>query len=101
MRKLTCIQLQNTYKKAVPNFLQTTRKPEMILTFFMTVLTISFLLLSTSSGSVEFYKLTTLEKMILLAVKLSRLDVSSTQLKQVFNFPFNFTYGRPVTSSRL
>ena len=88
-------------KKAVPNFLQTTRKPEMILTLFITFLTISFLLLPTSSASVEFYKLTTLDKMILLAVKLSRLDVSSTQLKQAFNFPFNFIYGPPVTSSRL
>ena len=56
-------------KKAQPNFLQTTRKPEIILTLFITVLTISFLLLSTSSASVEFYKLTTLDKMILLAVK--------------------------------
>ena len=42
--------------------------------------------------------LTTLDKMILLAVKLSRLDVSSTQLKQAINFPFNFIYGQPVTS---
>ena len=75
MRKLTCIQLQNTYKKAQPNFLQTTRKPKIILTLFIAVLTISFLLLSTSSASVEFYKLTTLDKMILLAEKLSRLDV--------------------------
>ena len=75
MRKLTCIQLQNTYKKAQPNFLQTTRKPEIILTLFITVLTISsFLLLSTNSASVEFYKLTTLDKMILLAGR-------STQLK--------------------
>ena len=89
MRKLTCIQLQNTYKKAQPNFLQTTRKPEIILTLFITVFTISFLLLSTSSSSVEFYKLVTLCKMILLAVKLSRLDVSSTQLKQAFNFHSN------------
>ena len=56
-------------KKAQPNFLQTTRKLEIILTLFITVLTISFLLLSTSSASVEFYKLTTLDKMILLAVK--------------------------------
>ena len=80
-------------KKAQPNFLQTTRKPEIILTLFITVLTISsFLLLSTSSASVEFYKLTTLDKMILLAVKLSRLDVSSTQLKQAFNFPFNYFF---------
>ena len=101
MRTLTCIQLQNTYKKAQPNFLQTTRKPEIILTLFITVLTISFLLLSTSSASVEFYKLTTLAKMILLAVKLSRLDVSSTQLKRGSNFPFKFVYGQPVTRSRL
>jgi len=61
-------------KKAQPNFLQTTRKLEIILTLFITVLTISFLLLSTSSASVEFYKLTTLDKMILLAGR-------STQLK--------------------
>ena len=53
---------------------------------------ISFLLLSTSSASVEFYKLATLDKMILLAVKLSRLDVSSVQRKQAFNFPLNFIY---------
>ena len=32
---------------------------------------ISFLLLSTSSASVKFYKLTTLDKLILLAVKVS------------------------------
>ena len=102
MRTLTCIQLQNTYKKAQPNFLQTTRKPEIILTLFITVLTISsFLLLSTSSASVEFYKLTTLGKMILVPVKLSRLDVSSTLLKQGFNFPCNFIYGQPVTRSRI
>ena len=69
MRKLTCIQLQKTYKKTQPNFLQTTRKPEIILTLFITVLTISFLLLSTSSANVEFYKLTTLDKMILSPVK--------------------------------
>ena len=100
MRTLTCIQLQNTYKKAQPNFLQTTRKPKIILTLFIAVLTISFLLLSTSSASVEFYKLTTLDKMILLAVKLSRLDVSSTQLKRGFNFPFKFIYGQSVTRSR-
>ena len=31
-------------KKARPNFLQTTRKPEIILIIFITVLTISFLL---------------------------------------------------------
>ena len=61
-------------KKAQPNFLQTTRKPETILILFITVLKISFLLLSTSSASVEFYKLTTLDKMILLAGR-------STQLK--------------------
>ena len=88
-------------KKAQPNFLQTTRKPEIILTLFITVLTISFLLLSTSSASVEFYKLATLDKMILLAVKLSRLDVSSVQRKQAFNFPLNFIYGQPVTRSRI
>ena len=70
MRKLTFIHLQNTYKKGTAsNFLQTTRKLEIILTLFITVLTISFLLLSTSSASVKFYKLTTLDKMILLAVK--------------------------------
>ena len=79
-------------KKAQPNFLQTTRKVEIILTLFITVLTLSFLLLSTSWAIVEFYKLTTLDKMILLAVKLSRLDVSSTQLKQAFNFPFNYFF---------
>ena len=39
--------------------------------------------------------------MILLAVKLSRLDVSSTQLKRGFNFPFKFIYGQPVTKSRI
>ena len=61
-------------KRAQPNFQQTTRKLEIILTLFITVLTISFLLLSTSSVSVEFYKLTTLDKMILLAGR-------STQLK--------------------
>ena len=101
MRTLTCIQLQNTYKKAQPNFLQTTRKPKIILTLFIAVLTVSFLLLSTSSASVEFYKLTTLDKMILLAVKLSRLDVSSTQLKRGFNFPFKFIYGQLVTRRRI
>ena len=94
MRTLTCILLQNTYKKG-------TRKPKVILTFFNTVLTISFLLLSTNSASVEFYMLTTLDKMILLPVKLSRLDVSSTQLKQAFNFPCNFIYGQPLTRSRI
>ena len=31
-------------KKARPNFLQTTRKPEIVLIIFITVLTISFLL---------------------------------------------------------
>ena len=57
-------------KKAQPNFLQTTRKPEIVLTLFITVLTISFLLsLSTNSARVKFYKLTTLDKMIFLAVK--------------------------------
>ena len=101
MRTLTCIQLQNTYKKAQPNFLQTTRKPKIILTLFIAVLTVSFLLLSTSSASVEFYKLTTLGKMILVPVKLSRLDVSSTLLKQGFDFPCNFIYGQPVTRSRI
>ena len=75
MRKLTSIQLQNTFKKKTqPNILQTTRKPEMILTLFITVLTISFLLLSTSSASVKFYNLTTLDELILLAGR-------STQLK--------------------
>ena len=53
-------------KKAQPNFLQTKRKPEIILTLFFTI---SFLLLSTSSATVEFYNLTTLDKMILLAIK--------------------------------
>ena len=61
-------------KKAQPNFLQTTRKLEIILTLFIMVLMISFLLLSTSSVSVKFYKLTTLDKMIFLAGR-------STQLK--------------------
>ena len=93
--------VRNTYKKAQPHFLQTAIKPETILIILIKVLTISFLLLSTSSASVEFYKLTTLDKMILLAVKLSRLDVSSTQLKRGFNFPFKFVYGQPVTRSRL
>ena len=65
-------------------FSTNTRKPEIILTLFITVLTISFVLLSTSSASVEFYKLTTLEKLISLAVKLSRLDVSSTLLETSF-----------------
>ena len=76
MRKLTFIQLQKTpIKKAQPNFLQSTRKSEIILTLFITVLTVSsFLLLSTNSASVEFYKSTTLDKMILLAGR-------STQLK--------------------
>ena len=55
-------------KKAQPNLLQTTRKPEIILIIFITGLTISFLLLSTSLASAEFGKLTTLDKMILLAV---------------------------------
>ena len=40
-------------KKAQPNFLQTTRKLEIILIIFIKVLTISFLLLSTRSASVE------------------------------------------------
>ena len=102
MRKLTSIQLQNTFKKKTqPNILQTTRKPEMILTLFITVLTISFLLLSASSASVEFRKLTTFDKMILLAVKLSRLDVSSTHLKQAVNFPLKLIYGQPGTRSRI
>ena len=48
-------------KKAQPNLFQTT-------IIFITGLTISFLLLSTSSASAEFGKLTTLDKMILLAV---------------------------------
>ena len=56
-------------KKAQPSFLQTTKKAEIILTLFITVSTIYFLLLSTSSASVEFYKLTIFNKMILLAVK--------------------------------
>ena len=38
--------------------------------------------------------------MILLAVKLLRLDVSSAQLKRGFNFPFEFIYGQLVTRSR-
>ena len=98
MQKLTCILLQNTYKKAQPYFLQTTRKPEIILIIFITVLTISFLLSSTSSASFE---VNNLDKMILLAVKLSRLDVSNTQLKRGFNFPFKFIYGQLVTRSRI
>ena len=61
-------------KKAQPNLLQTTRKLEIILTLFIMVLMISFLLLLTSSASVKFYKLTTLDKMILLPGR-------STQLK--------------------
>ena len=65
------------------------------------VLTLSFLLLSTSSAIVEFYKLTTLDKMILLAVKLSRLDVSSTQLKQAFNFPFNYFFALGQTKQQM
>ena len=48
-------------KKAQPNLFQTT-------IIFITGLTISFLLLSTSSASAEFGKLTTLDRMILLAV---------------------------------
>ena len=60
---------KTSIKKAQPNFVQTTRKPEIILTLVVRVFTISFLLLSTSSASVKFYKLTTLDKMILLAVK--------------------------------
>ena len=95
MRKLTCIQLQNSYKKkAQPNFLQTTRKLEIILTLFIRVFTISFLLLLTSSASVKFYKLTTLDKMILLAV-----NVPSTNKRLIF--PFNFIYGQPVTRNRI
>ena len=86
---------------APPNFLQTTRKLEIMLTLFIMGLMISFLLLLTSSVSVKFYQLTTLDKMILLAIKVLRLDVSSTQLKQAFNFPFKFTYGQPVTRSRI
>ena len=77
---LTCIQLQ--IKKAQPNFLQTPRKPEVILTIFITVLTISFLLLSTSSASVEFYKLTTLDKMILLG---SMFQVPSSNEGLIFH----------------
>ena len=73
----------------------------MILTLFITVLTISFLLLSASSASVEFRKLTTFDKMILLAVKLSRLDVPSTHLKQAVNFPLKLIYGQPGTRSRI
>ena len=39
--------------------------------------------------------------MILLVVKLSWLDVSRTQLKRGFNFPFKFIYGQLVTRSRI
>ena len=39
--------------------------------------------------------------MILLTVKLSRFDVSSTQLQRGFNFPFKFIYGQTVTKSRI
>ena len=73
MRKLTVYGYKTPTKKAQPHFLQTTRKPEIILTLFITVLTISFLLLSTTElmpASVEFYELTTLDKVILLAVKI-------------------------------
>ena len=77
-------------KKARPNFRHTARKPEIILTLFITVLTISFLLLSTNSASVECYKLTTLDKMILLAVKLYEAWCFKYPLKQAFNFPFNW-----------
>ena len=37
--------------------------------------------------------------MILLAVKLLRLDVLSNKLKRGFNFPFKFIYGQPVTEA--
>ena len=39
--------------------------------------------------------------MILLAGKLLRLDVSSTQLKRGFNFSFKFIYGQPGTRGRI
>ena len=75
-------------------------------TRYQTVSTVYFILgilrtdLEPGQAGVEFYKLTTLEKMILLAVKLSWLDVSRTQLKRGFNFPFKFIYGQLVTRSR-
>ena len=53
MRKLTCMQLQNTYKKAQRNFLQTTRKPEINLILFFAVLKISFVFLSTLAELVD------------------------------------------------
>ena len=105
IRKLTLYRaLLNTYKKrslkkkAQPNFLQTTTKPGIILIIFIMVWLFLFCFY-TSSVSVEFYELTTLDEMILWAVKLSRLAVSSTQLKWGFNFPFQFIYGQPVTRS--
>ena len=39
--------------------------------------------------------------MISLAVKLSRFDVSSTEVKRGFNFPCRFIYGQTVTKCRI
>ena len=78
---------KNRQKKTQPNFsLQTTRKQKIliILSGFW-----RFLFCLKSLASVEFYKLTTLDKMILSAVKLSRFDVSSTQLKRGLIFHSN------------
>ena len=55
----------------------------------------------TASLTTWKYTLTTVDKMISLTVKLSRFDVSSTQLKRGFNFPFKFIYGQTVTKSRI
>ena len=83
-------------KKAQPNFLQTTRKPGRILIIFV----IFFAFIQAQRVSNFTSKQLTLDKMILLSVKLSRIDFSSTQLKRGFNFPFKFIYGQSVTRSR-
>ena len=78
---------KNLQKKTQSNFsLQTTRKQKIliILSGFW-----RFLFCLKSLASVEFYKLTTLAKMILSAVKLSKFDVSSTQLKRGLIFHSN------------
>ena len=91
MRKVTCIQLQNTYKKGTAQFSTNHKKTGDNFNYFYRGFDDFF------SAFVDKHSecrslITTLDKMILLAVKPSRLDVSSTQLKRGFNFPFKFIY---------
>ena len=67
---------KTSIKKGTALFSTNHKKARDNFNYFITVLTISFLLLSTSSASVE---VNNLDKMILLAAKLSKLDVSNTQ----------------------